>query len=91
MSLLSLLWRLDGLVRFVLRVPVYLYRWFVAPLLRPGCRFEPSCSSYALGALVGHWSVMALWLIARRLGKCQPWGGCGADPVPPGPAVSSNR
>lgn len=47
------------------------------------CRFDPSCSSYALEALSGHGAVRGSWLAVRRLARCHPWGGQGWDPVPP--------
>jgi uncharacterized protein len=47
-----------------------------------GCRFEPTCSQYFIEAVLVHGplkgSGMGLWRILR----CQPWGGCGHDPVP---------
>lgn len=47
------------------------------------CRFDPSCSTYALGALESHGAVKGSWLAVRRIGRCHPWGGQGYDPVPP--------
>ncbi len=47
-----------------------------------GCRFTPTCSSYAIEAIGerGVWS--GGWLAFRRLLRCRPWGGQGFDPVP---------
>jgi len=59
------------------------YRWFISPMLGPRCRFFPSCSVYALEALEQHSLWFALWLIIKRIGRCNPWGGSGYDPVPP--------
>ena len=50
------------------------------------CRFDPSCSSYALEALERHGALRGTWLTIRRLGRCHPWGGHGWDPVPEGKA-----
>jgi putative membrane protein insertion efficiency factor len=50
------------------------------------CRFDPSCSSYALEALERHGALRGTWLTVRRLGRCHPWGGHGWDPVPDGKA-----
>jgi putative membrane protein insertion efficiency factor len=58
------------------------YRLLISPMLGPRCRFFPSCSVYALEALEQHALGYALWLIVKRLGRCQPWGGSGYDPVP---------
>jgi putative membrane protein insertion efficiency factor len=46
------------------------------------CRYVPSCSSYAVEALQRHGSLKGSWLAVRRLCRCHPWGGHGADPVP---------
>ena len=46
------------------------------------CRFEPTCSAYALEALKKHGAVAGSWLAIGRIARCHPWGGCGADPVP---------
>lgn len=61
---------------------IQFYRLFISPMLGPRCRFYPSCSTYALEALEQHSLGYALWLIIKRLGRCQPWGGSGYDPVP---------
>jgi len=50
------------------------------------CRFDPSCSSYALEAFERHGAARGLWLTIRRLARCHPWGGMGWDPVPDGKA-----
>jgi uncharacterized protein len=80
----------------LLRVPqgalialVLFYRWILSPIkyaiFGPGarCRYEPSCSAYALEALRRHGFFYGSWLAMRRLLRCHPWGACGADPVPP--------
>jgi putative membrane protein insertion efficiency factor len=46
------------------------------------CRFDPSCSAYALEALEGHGAARGSWLTLRRIARCHPWGGHGWDPVP---------
>jgi putative membrane protein insertion efficiency factor len=63
-------------------VPVRFYQWFVSPLLPPSCRYEPTCSAYAVEALQRHGLIRGSYLTARRLLRCHPWGGCGYDPVP---------
>jgi uncharacterized protein len=58
--------------------------WQFGPsrLLPPSCRFEPTCSAYAIAALSRYGALRGSWLAARRLLRCHPWGGSGYDPVP---------
>ena len=51
-------------------------------LLPPSCRYQPSCSAYAIGALERYGAWRGGWLAAKRLLRCHPWGGSGYDPVP---------
>ena len=46
------------------------------------CRFDPTCSAYALEALERHGAARGTWLTVRRIVRCHPWGGTGWDPVP---------
>ncbi len=48
------------------------------------CRFEPTCSAYAVDAVTIHGALRGSWLTARRIGRCRPGGGRGYDPVPVG-------
>ncbi|MFD1626663.1 membrane protein insertion efficiency factor YidD [Azospirillum griseum] len=65
-----------------LRALVYLYRWTLSPFVGWHCRFQPTCSHYAIEALERHGAIRGSWLTLRRLGRCHPWGGSGYDPVP---------
>ena len=58
--------------------------WQIGPsrLLPPTCRFQPSCSAYAIQALERHGAIRGGWLAAKRILRCNPWGGHGHDPVP---------
>lgn len=71
----------------VLTAPVLFYRRFLSPMFPPVCRFEPTCSEYALDALHIHGPLKGLWLTVKRLSRCHPitWlgGSSGLDPVPP--------
>ncbi len=59
------------------------YKRWVSPLLPPACRFEPTCSVYALDAVRVHGAARGLWLGLRRVLRCHPWNPGGFDPVPP--------
>ncbi len=61
---------------------VKLYRQVISPWLGGNCRFQPTCSTYAVEALQTHGVFRGTWLAARRIGRCHPWGGSGYDPVP---------
>ncbi|MBB5222883.1 hypothetical protein HNP73_002830 [Amaricoccus macauensis] len=67
----------------VLAVPVRAYRLVLSPWVGHSCRFQPTCSAYALEALGRHGALRGSWLTARRLCRCHPWGASGFDPVPP--------
>lgn len=51
-------------------------------ILPPSCRYDPSCSAYAIEALSRYGAAKGGWLTLRRIGRCHPWGGHGFDPVP---------
>ncbi|MEO5832951.1 MAG: membrane protein insertion efficiency factor YidD [Nakamurella sp.] len=67
----------------VLIAPIRFYQRFISPALPPTCRYYPSCSAYAVGALQQHGALRGLWLAVRRIGRCHPWHAGGYDPVPP--------
>jgi putative membrane protein insertion efficiency factor len=67
----------------VLAIFVRGYQLVLRPLFPAACRFEPSCSSYAIEALRTHGALRGLWLATRRILRCNPWGPSGYDPVPP--------
>lgn len=58
------------------------YRFFLSPWLGSACRFEPTCSAYALQALERHGAAAGSYLTLRRLSRCHPWCDGGHDPVP---------
>jgi len=62
--------------------PVRAYRLVLSPWVGHGCRFQPTCSAYALAALERHGGVRGGWLTLRRIARCHPWGGSGVDEVP---------
>jgi putative membrane protein insertion efficiency factor len=72
-----------GLLRGLVRG----YQLTLSPLLPRACRYEPSCSRYAMEALAVHGAWRGSLLALRRLGRCHPWGGMGYDPVPLAPSA----
>jgi hypothetical protein len=71
----------------VLSAPIHLYRYTLSSLVGHACRFQPTCSAYALEALHVHGPFKGLVLATRRIARCHPisWlgGKSGFDPVPP--------
>jgi uncharacterized protein len=72
----------DSSLKYVLLFMVIAYRVALSPLFGGACRFEPSCSEYAILSLRSHPPTLALKLIVKRLLKCRPGGPFGFDPVP---------
>ncbi|MCM2563240.1 membrane protein insertion efficiency factor YidD [Lutimaribacter sp. EGI FJ00015] len=68
----------------IVALPVRAYRLLGSPWVGHNCRYQPTCSAYALEALEKHGALKGSWLAARRIGRCHPWGSDGYDPVPPG-------
>ena len=66
----------------VVALPVRAYRLVLSPWVGHGCRFQPTCSAYALEALETHGAFRGTWLTVRRICRCHPWGGRGIDNVP---------
>ena len=71
----------------VLIAPIRFYRKYLSPLFPPACRFQPTCSHYAIEAIETHGPVKGMGLAIRRIARCHPitWlgGSSGFDPVPP--------
>ena len=70
------------MMRRILITLVRGYRLLLSPWLGSACRFEPTCSRYALQALEQHGAAWGSYLTLRRLGRCHPWCAGGCDPVP---------
>ncbi len=58
------------------------YQRFISPLFGPSCRYYPSCSAYALGAVRTHGPIKGALLAIGRLARCNPWSAGGVDHVP---------
>jgi putative membrane protein insertion efficiency factor len=68
-------------LRFILSLPIRFYRKFISPLKPPCCRYQPTCSKYALEA-IEKFGLKGLLLAFWRILRCNPFGGMGYDPVP---------
>jgi len=61
---------------------IRVYQIVVSPHMAGACRFSPSCSCYASEAVRRHGALRGVWLTAKRLLRCNPFGSSGYDPVP---------
>lgn len=73
----------NRLLRRLTSLPIVAYQWLIRPLLRPSCRFYPSCSDYALVSIETHGVIRGLWFSCCRLFRCHPLAEGGCDPVKP--------
>ncbi|GAB6047390.1 membrane protein insertion efficiency factor YidD [Methyloparacoccus murrellii] len=69
-------------MRYLLVGLIQLYRYLISPWLGHHCRFEPSCSAYALTAIQRYGAWRGTVLAVKRLARCHPWHEGGIDPVP---------
>ncbi|MDL2337650.1 MAG: membrane protein insertion efficiency factor YidD [Pseudomonadota bacterium] len=81
--------RTPSWVQRVLVGSVRAYRLLLSPWLGSSCRFEPSCSAYALEVLDAHGAAIGSYLTVTRLLRCHPWCAGGHDPVPATPRLFS--
>jgi uncharacterized protein len=61
---------------------IKLYQWCLSPFVGASCRFDPTCSSYAIEAINKYGALKGGYLTVLRLGRCHPWCEGGHDPVP---------
>jgi hypothetical protein len=61
---------------------IKIYQYLLSPMLGTSCRFTPTCSQYGVEAIQKHGPFKGGWLTLKRIGRCQPWGNHGHDPVP---------
>lgn len=71
-----------GWLSFPFIAAIRAYQLTIGPFFAGRCRFDPSCSHYAIGAYRTHGPVRGTWLTARRLLRCHPFCEGGYDPVP---------
>jgi putative membrane protein insertion efficiency factor len=58
------------------------YQNAISPHLPAACRYQPTCSHYALEAYGKYRFLKASYLTVKRILSCHPWGGHGYDPLP---------
>ena len=71
-----------GILIFPFVFLIKIYQFLISPIIGKNCRFNPTCSNYALVALKKHGLVLGMYYSIIRISKCHPWGGSGHDPVP---------
>ena len=57
------------------------YKLCISPLLGVNCRYFPSCSDYLQESIIQYGIIKGIFLGFKRVLRCNPWGGCGHDPV----------
>ena len=73
---------MKGILIFPFVFLIKIYQFLISPIIGKNCRFNPTCSNYALEALKKHGLVLGMYYSIIRISKCHPWGGSGHDPVP---------
>ena len=66
----------------LLIIPIRFYQGAISPWLPATCRYQPTCSTYAIEAIQTWGPLKGGFLTIKRIGSCHPWGGHGYDPVP---------
>jgi uncharacterized protein len=69
-------------MKFLLIGLIRVYRLFISPIFPPSCRFQPTCSQYALDAVERFGSIRGSWMAIKRILRCHPFHPGGYDPVP---------
>ena len=67
---------------YICALPIKAYRLIFSPWVGSNCRYNQTCSAYALEALEKHGGIKGTWLTLKRIFKCHPWGNSGIDNVP---------
>jgi uncharacterized protein len=73
---------IKNVIKVLVLTLIQLYRRLISPLLPPSCRYQPTCSAYALEAVEQYGAIAGGWLALKRILRCHPWSAGGYDPVP---------
>lgn len=73
---------LQNILKKLFILPIRFYQWCISPLFPSTCRYTPTCSHYTVEAIQKHGIFKGIYLGAKRISRCHPWGGSGYDPVP---------
>ena len=73
---------MSKLINLIFILPIKMYQILLSPLIGPSCRFNPTCSHYAIQAISKYGALKGLYLGLKRIIRCHPWGESGNDPVP---------
>jgi len=84
MNVLKLIWikGIRPLFSFIFLAIIRFYQVFISPFLGANCRYTPTCSQYGKEAILKYGPFKGGWMALKRIGRCNPWGGHGHDPVP---------
>lgn len=61
---------------------IRVYQICISPWFPKSCRYEPSCSNYAIMAIQKYGALKGFWLATKRILRCNPFHAGGYDPVP---------
>ncbi len=74
--------RFKNVVQFPFILMIRFYKYILSPLLPNACRYNPTCSQYAEEAIKKYGIFKGIFIGAKRIARCHPWGGHGYDPLP---------
>ena len=73
------------IIKFISKIFIYLikfYQFTISPFLKNNCRYLPTCSEFAIEAIIEHGPFKGMYFSLKRILKCHPLGNHGYDPVP---------
>ena len=70
------------ILKKILLFIIEFYRRYISPLFPPSCRFQPTCSQYAIEAIDRFGAIKGSYLAIKRILRCHPFCKGGYDPIP---------